>query len=156
MQVPEEEKYLMKKDELLDQIVTYYGGRAAEEINFESITTGAANDIEKATALARSMVTQYGMSDKFGMVGLETIESKYLDSRPVMNCGDQTESKVDKEVMLILNNCYSRAKEILSEYNNVLEILAKHLVEKETITGKEFVQIFEENTDIKLKRSGDD
>ncbi len=152
MQVPEEEKYLMKKDELLDQIVTYYGGRAAEEINFQSVTTGAANDIEKATALARSMVTQYGMSDKFGLIGLESVESKYLDNRPVLNCGDQTESKVDKEVMIILNHCYNRAKELLAEYNDVLKILSKHLIEKETITGKEFVDVFEENTGIKLKK----
>lgn len=108
MQVPEEEKYLMKKEELISEIVTLMGGRAAEQVKFDDITTGASNDIEKATSIARSMVTQYGMSSKFGMMGLETIQSRYLDGRPVLNCGEVTESQIDEEVMTILNDCYKR------------------------------------------------
>ena len=102
MQVPEEEKYLMKKEELLSEITTFFGGRAAEEVVFDDVTTGASNDIEKATSIARAMVTQYGMSEKFGLMGLETVQSRYLDGRPVMNCGEATESEVDAEVMKIL------------------------------------------------------
>ena len=109
MQVPEEEKYLMKKEELISEIVTLMGGRAAEQVKFDDITTGASNDIEKATSIARSMVTQYGMSSKFGMMGLETIQSRYLDGRPVLNCGEVTESQIDEEVMTILNDCYKKA-----------------------------------------------
>lgn len=151
MQVPEEEKYLMKKEELLDRIVTLYGGRAAEEVIFKSVTTGASNDIEKATELARAMVTQYGMSEKFGLIGLERVESRYLDGRPVMNCGERTESEVDAEVMKILKECYERAYSLVDGNQEVLGKLAEHLVEKETITGKEFVRIFEEITGKKLK-----
>lgn len=152
MQVPEEEKYLMKKEELLSEITTFLGGRAAEEVVFDDVTTGASNDIEKATSIARAMVTQYGMSEKFGMMGLETIQSRYLDGRPVMNCGEATESEVDAEVMAILNKCHDRAVKIIEKNKEVLATLAEHLIEKETITGKEFVEIFEKATGIKLKK----
>lgn len=152
MQVPEEEKYLMKKGELISEITTLLGGRAAEEVNFDDVTTGASNDIEKATSIARSMVTQYGMSDKFGLMGLETVQSRYLDGRPVLNCGEKTESEIDGEVMRILDSCYAEAKRIIEEHTVVLQLLADHLIEKETITGKEFVEIFERETGIKLKK----
>ena len=156
MQVPEEEKYLMKKEELLSEITTLMGGRAAEEVKFDDITTGASNDIEKATSIARSMVTQYGMSSKFGMIGLETIQSRYLDGRPVTNCGEATESAIDEEVMKILSECYSKAMSCIEESKEVMDKLAEHLVEKETITGKEFVKIYEEITGIKLKKRNSD
>ena len=142
MQVPEEEKYLLSKDELKARLVTYMGGRAAEEIVFNSVTTGAANDIEKATKTARAMVTQYGMSDTFGLMGLESIESQYLDGRPVLNCGDDTAGKIDLEVMAILRESYDTAKKLLRENRVVLDKIAEHLFEKETITGKEFMKIF--------------
>ena len=156
MQVPEEEKYLMKKEELISEIVTLMGGRAAEQVKFDDITTGASNDIEKATSIARSMVTQYGMSSKFGMMGLETIQSRYLDGRPVLNCGEVTESQIDEEVMTILNDCYKKAVECIETNQTVMDKLAEHLIEKETITGKEFVAIYEEITGEKLKRSGEE
>ena len=156
MQVPEEEKYLMKKEELISEIVTLMGGRAAEQVKFDDITTGASNDIEKATSIARSMVTQYGMSSKFGMMGLETIQSRYLDGRPVLNCGEVTESQIDEEVMAILNDCYKKAVECIETNQTVMDKLAEHLIEKETITGKEFVAIYEEITGEKLKRSGEE
>lgn len=152
MQVPEEEKYLMKREELISEITTLMGGRAAEEVKFDDITTGASNDIEKATSIARSMVTQYGMSKKFGMIGLETIQSRYLDGRPVANCGEVTESAIDEEVMEILNQCYDKAVSCIEEHQEVMDKLAAHLIEKETITGKEFVEIYEEITGIKLKK----
>lgn len=142
MQVPEEEKYLMSKDEILTRIITLYGGRAAEELVFGSITTGASNDIEKATELARSMVTQYGMSDRFGLMGLESVESKYLDGRAVLNCSDETAGEVDKEVMRILKKCYDRALELLGENREVLDKIAEFLIAKETITGEEFMKIY--------------
>lgn len=142
MQVPEEEKFLMSKEEILTRIVTLFGGRAAEELVFGSITTGASNDIEKATSLARSMVTQYGMSEKFGLIGLESVESKYLDGRKVLNCGDATEAEIDQEVMRILKECYQKAVEYLSGNREVLDKLAEYLIEHETITGKEFMKIF--------------
>ena len=156
MQVPEEEKYLMKKEELISEIVTLMGGRAAEQVKFDDITTGASNDIEKATSIARSMVTQYGMSSKFGMMGLETIQSRYLDGRPVLNCGEVTESQIDEEVMAILNDSYKKAVECIETNQTVMDKLAEHLIEKETITGKEFVAIYEEITGEKLKRSGEE
>ena len=156
MQVPEEEKYLMKKGELLDQITTLLGGRAAEEVEFDDVTTGASNDIEKATSIARAMVTQYGMSERFGMMGLETISSRYLDGRPVTNCGEATESEIDDEVKSILESCHEKAKQIITENKNVLETLAAHLIEKETITGDEFVEIFEAETGIHLKKKNPD
>ena len=156
MQVPEEEKYLMKKNELLDQITGLLGGRAAEEVEFDDITTGASNDIEKATSIARAMVTQYGMSERFGMMGLETITSRYLDGRPVTNCGEQTEAEIDEEVKNILKNCHDKAKKIIEDNKDVLEKLAAHLIEKETITGDEFVEIFEQETGIRLKKKNPD
>ncbi len=155
MQVPEEEKYLMKKGELLSEITTFLGGRAAEEVMFDDVTTGASNDIERATDIARTMVTQYGMSEKFGMMGLETVQSRYLDGRPVMTCGEKTESQIDKEVMKILDECYARAREIIEANVEVMKKLASHLIEKETITGKEFVKIYEETTGIKLKKKNE-
>ncbi|MBH1942553.1 ATP-dependent zinc metalloprotease FtsH [Mobilitalea sibirica] len=144
MQVPEEEKYLMSQDEILTRIVTLFGGRAAEELVFGSITTGASNDIEKATSLARAMVTQYGMSEKFGLMGLESVESKYLDGRPVLNCSDETAGEIDKEVMAILKKCYEKAAKLLSENREVLDKIADHLISKETITGEEFMKIYRE------------
>lgn len=156
MQVPEEEKYLMKKGELLAEITTLLGGRAAEEIFFDDVTTGASNDIEKATKIAREMVTQYGMSERFGMMGLETISSRYLDGRPVSNCGEATESAVDEEIKAILDERYKEAIRLIEENKEVLETLASYLVEKETITGKEFVEIFERETGIKLKKKNVD
>ncbi|HEX3022899.1 MAG TPA: ATP-dependent zinc metalloprotease FtsH [Lachnospiraceae bacterium] len=144
MQVPEEEKYLMSKEELTTRIITLFGGRAAEEIIFHSVTTGASNDIEKATSLARAMVTQYGMSEKFGLMGLESIENRYLDGRPVLNCGDATAGEIDQEIMHILKECYDKAIDLLSGNVEVLDRIADFLVEKETITGKEFMKIFRE------------
>ena len=144
MQVPEEEKYLMSKDEILTRITTLYGGRAAEELVFGSITTGASNDIEKATALARSMVTQFGMSEKFGLMGLESVESKYLDGRPVQNCSNETAGEIDKEVMRILKKCYDRAVELLSENREVMDKIAEYLITKESITGEEFMRLYKE------------
>jgi cell division protease FtsH len=144
MQVPEEEKYLMSRDEILTRITTLYGGRAAEELVFGSITTGASNDIEKATGLARAMVTQYGMSEKFGLMGLESIESRYLDGRPVQNCSNETAGEIDKEVMRILKECYDRALGLLAENREVLDRIAEYLITKETITGEEFRRIYKE------------
>jgi len=144
MQVPEEEKYLMSKDELITRITTLLGGRAAEKVVFGSVTTGAANDIEKATELARAMVTQYGMSDKFGLMSLESIESRYLNGRPVLNCSDETAGEIDKEVMKILKECYDRAEKLLSENREALDKIADYLITKETITGEEFMKIFNE------------
>lgn len=142
MNVPEEEKYLNTEAELRAMLVTTLAGRAAEEIVFDTVTTGASNDIEKATGIARSMVTQYGMSKKFGLIGLETIEDRYLDGRAVMNCSDETAADVDEEVMKILKESYKEAKKLLKENRVLLDKLAAFLIEKETITGKEFMQIF--------------
>ena len=144
MQVPEEEKYLMSKAEILARITTLYGGRAAEELKFDSITTGASNDIEKATSLARAMVTQYGMSAKFGLMGLESVENKYLDGRPVLNCGENTSGQIDEEVMAILKECYDKAVTLLKENMEVLDKIADYLYQNETITGKEFMKMFNE------------
>lgn len=134
----------MSQEEILTRIITLYGGRAAEKLVFNSITTGASNDIEKATALARAMVTQYGMSDKFGLMGLESVENKYLDGRPVLNCGDETAGEIDKEVMDILKNCYTKAEELLKDNREVLDKIADYLINKETITGDEFMRIYRE------------
>ena len=142
MQVPEEEKYLMHEEELRTRIVTLFGGRAAEELVFGKVTTGASNDIEKATSIARAMITQYGMSERFGLMGLETIQNQYLDGRAVLNCADATAAEVDQEVMRLLKQCYERAKLLLSENRAVLDEIAKYLFEKETITGKEFMEIY--------------
>ncbi len=142
MQVPEEEKYLNSKKEIHAMLVGYLAGRAAEELVFDTVTTGAANDIEQATRVARAMVTQYGMSDKFGLIGLETRENQYLNGRTVMNCSDATEADVDKEVMRILKEAYEEAKRLLSENRDAMDRIAEFLIERETITGKEFMQIF--------------
>ena len=142
MQVPEEEKFLNTKAELHDMLVGLLAGRAAEEIVFDTVTTGASNDIEKATSIARAMVTQYGMSEKFGLIGLQTVESQYLDGRAVMNCSDVTAAEVDSEVMRILKECYAKALELLGGNRAVMDKIAEYLIEKETITGKEFMKIY--------------
>mgnify|MGYP001623807071 CR=1 FL=1 len=144
MQTPEEEKFLNTKKELEAMLVGMLAGRAAEEIVFDTVTTGAANDIEKATSIARAMITQYGMSEKFGLIGLESIQNRYLDGRPVSNCGQETASEIDHEVMKILKSSYEEAKRLLSEHRSSLDKIAAFLIEKETITGKEFMQIFYE------------
>lgn len=144
MQTPEEEKYLNTKKELEAMIVVALGGRAAEELVFETVTTGAANDIEQATKIARAMITQYGMSERFGLMGLESIQNKYLDGRAVLNCGDVTASEIDEEVMKMLKSAYAEAKRLLSENREALDKIAAFLIEKETITGKEFMKIFRE------------
>lgn len=144
MQVPEEEKYLQTKDELIAKIVTLLGGRAAEEIVFNTISTGAANDIERATKIARTMVAQYGMSEEFGVMGLESIESQYLDGRAVLNCSDKTSALLDEEVKKMLKEHYNKAKELLGANIMCLDRVSEYLIEKETITGKEFMQIVNE------------
>ena len=142
MHTPEEEKFLNTKKELEAMLVGMLGGRAAEEIVFDTVTTGASNDIEKATQVARAMITQYGMSEKFGLIGLESIQNRYLDGRPVMNCGEATAAEIDTEVMRILKEAYAEAKRLLSENRRALDEIAAFLIEKETITGKEFMEIF--------------
>ena len=142
MQVPEEEKYLMSEKELLARLKTLLAGRAAEELVFDTVTTGAANDIEKATSIARAMITQYGMSKRFGLIGLESVESKYLDGRTVLNCGDKTAAQIDEEVVELLKNCYEESKQMLSEHREELDRIAAFLIQKETITGKEFMSLF--------------
>ncbi len=142
MNVPEEEKFLNTEKEIRAMLVEFVGGRAAEEIVFDTVTTGAANDIEKATKLARAMVTQYGMSRKFGLMGLETAASQYLDNRTLMNCSDETAADVDKEVMQILHDSYEEAKRLLSAHRKTLDEIAAFLIERETITGEEFMKIF--------------
>ena len=161
LNVPEEEKYLNSKKELEARIIVFLAGRAAEELVFHSVTTGAANDIEKATGIARAMVTQYGMSDKFGLMGLAARQDQYLSGRTVMDCGEATAAAVDDEVMRILKESYAEAKRLLAENRDVLDQIAAFLIEKETITGKEFMQIFrrckgiadpEEETDTETKQ----
>ncbi len=142
MQVPEEEKYLNTKSELDAMIVECLGGRAAEEIVFGNVTTGASNDIEKATKIVRAMITQYGMSEKFGLMGLATQENQYLDGRVVLNCGDATATEIDHEVMRVLKEAYETAKRMLAANRDTMDKIAAHLIEKETITGKEFMEIF--------------
>ena len=144
MQVPEEEKYLNTEKEIRAMLVGFLGGRAAEEIVFDTVTTGASNDIEKATRIARAMVTQYGMSKKFGLMGLESQENQYLNGRTVLNCSDMTAAEIDQEVMHILKVSYEEAKRLLSENREALDKIAAFLIEKETITGKEFMKIFHE------------
>ena len=142
MQVPEEEKYLNSKAELHDMIVGLLGGRAAEELKFETVTTGASNDIERATAIARNMVTQYGMSDRFGLMGLATIESQYLEGRAVLNCSDVTAAAVDEEVRKIMEDCYNESKRILSENMEAMDMIADELIREETISGKDFMRLY--------------
>ena len=142
MQVPEEEKYLNTQKELEAMLVGYLGGRAAEEIVFDSVTMGASNDIEQATKVARAMITQYGMSKKFGLMGLATQENQYLNGRAVLNCGDNTATEVDHEVMELLRVSYEEAKRLISSHRKALDKIAAYLIRKETITGKEFMIIF--------------
>lgn len=144
MQVPEEEKYLMTKDELLARIVTLFGGRAAEEVFFETITTGASNDMEKATELARAMITQYGMSEEFGLMSLEEVSDKYLNGHTVLNCSDVTAAEIDREVKELLKECYVKAKKLISENKDVMIKIAEYLYDKETITGKQFMELYYE------------
>ena len=142
MQVPEEEKYLMSKEQMLSELVTLFGGRAAEEVVFNSVTTGASNDIERATQIARAMVTQYGMSERFGLMGLESVQNRYLDGRAVMNCSDATGALIDEEVKEMLKVAYDKAKKIIEDHREVMDEIAEFLIEKETITGKEFMEIY--------------
>ena len=144
MNVPEEEKYLNTEKEIRAMLVEFVAGRAAEEIVFDTVTTGAANDIEKATRIARAMVTQYGMSKRFGLMGLEVQANQYLDNRPIMNCSEATAADVDQEVMQVLKDSYDEAKRLLTEHRAALDQIAAFLIEKETITGKEFMKIFRE------------
>ncbi|MDO4619595.1 MAG: ATP-dependent zinc metalloprotease FtsH [Lachnospiraceae bacterium] len=144
MQVPEEEKFLNTKKELEARMVVAFGGRAAEEIVFDTVTTGAANDIEQATAIARAMITQYGMSEKFGLMGLASQQNKYLDGRAVLNCGDQTATEIDHEVMELLKKSYEEALRLLREHRETMDKIAEYLIQKETITGSEFMKIFRE------------
>ena len=148
MQVPEEEKYLNSEAELRDMLVSLVGGRAAEEVVFGNVTTGAANDIERATAIARNMVTRFGMSKRFGLIGLATVESQYLEGRTALNCSDKTAADIDEEVMNILKESYEKALEMLRENRDIMDKLADFLIEKETITGKEFMKIFREEKGI--------
>ena len=144
MQVPEEEKYLMSKAEMETELVTLLAGRAAEEIVFESVTTGASNDIERATNLTRAMITQYGMSEKFGLIGLTTVEDQYLGGRAVLNCGEATSAEIDQEVMRVLKESYNKALALLGDNREAMDRIAAFLIEKETITGKEFMEILRE------------
>ena len=153
MHVPEEEKYLNTRKELEAMLVGYLGGRAAEEIVFDTVTTGAANDIEQATKVARAMITQYGMSDRFGLMGLAETQNQYLDGRAMLNCGDATATEIDHEVMKLLKKSYDEAKRLLSENRDVMDKIAAFLIEKETITGKEFMKIFHEAKGIKNRGS---
>ena len=144
MNTPEEEKYLNTKKELEARLVSLLAGRAAEEIVFDTVTTGASNDIERATEIARAMITQFGMSERFGLIGLESVQHKYLDGRSVLNCGDETAAEIDKEVMELLRKSYEEAKQLLREHRETMDRIAGFLIEKETITGKEFMEIFRE------------
>ncbi|WP_035769340.1 ATP-dependent zinc metalloprotease FtsH [Butyrivibrio sp. NC2002] len=144
MQVPEDEKYLQTKDEIIDDIIVTLGGRAAEEVIFNTVTTGAENDIEKATSMARSMITMFGMSEKFGLMQLETVQNRYLDGNRVLNCSPQTEYLVDEEVKKLLADCYEKAKKIIRDHIDTMDKIAQFLIEKETITGKEFMKIYRE------------
>ena len=151
MHTPEEEKFLNTKKELEAMIVGMLGGRAAEEIVFDTVTTGASNDIEQATKVARAMITQYGMSERFGLMGLESIQNRYLDGRAVLNCGEATAAEIDQEVMKMLKAAYEEAKRLLTENREALDKIAAFLIEKETITGKEFMKIFHEVQGIEME-----
>ena len=162
MQMPDkEEKYLNSRDELLDQITVFLAGRAAEEIVFNIQTTGASNDIERATDMARQMITMYGMSDKFGLVGLESLQNKYLDGRAVANCSEETKTEIDREVVKIMKERYEIASSLLSENRDALDDIAEFLINKETITGDEFMDIFNKvqanrETEIPVSDEGSD
>ena len=157
MQVPEEEKYLMSKNELLARIVSLLGGRAAEDIVFDTVTTGASNDMEKATDLARAMITQYGMSEKFGLMCLEKEQDSYLSGRTVLNCSDSTYAEVDGEVKNLLKESYEKAKKLLSEHREEMDRIAKYLFEKENITGKQFMALYRgEDPDAKPEENSEE
>lgn len=155
-QVPEEEKHLESKKELEEEIVICLAGRAAEELKFDSVTSGAANDIEKATSVARTMITMYGMSDKFGMVQLESITGQYLDNRRVLNCSSETETKVDTEVKNMIKASYEKAIKLLKKNMTTLDAIAKVLYEKENLTGEEFMELYEKYQNVKLKKAAAD
>ena len=155
MQVPEEEKFLLTKDELITKIVTLLGGRAAEEIVFDTVTTGASNDIERATKMARTMVSQYGMSEEFGLMGLESIENRYLDGRAVLNCSDKTAALLDEEVKKMLKEYYSKALSLLGDNKDKLDRVAEYLIEKETITGKEFMELVNATEEVVVEEATD-
>ena len=154
MQVPEEEKFLMSQKEMEAELVILFGGRAAEAVKFDSVTTGASNDIERATKMARAMVTMYGMSEKFGLMGLESIEDRYLDGRAVMNCGEETAGEIDKEVMKILKTAYDKALELLRGNMEALDKISEYLIANETITGKQFMKLFYEVKGIPCDEDG--
>ncbi len=156
MQTPEEEKFLNTKKELEAMLVGFLAGRAAEELVFDTVTTGASNDIEKATKIARAMITQYGMSEKFGLIGLESVQNRYLDGRPVMNCGDATAAEIDGEVIGMLKKAYEEAKRLLGENREALDKISDFLIEKETITGKEFMKIFRQVKGIEEPEEGEE
>ena len=156
LQTPEEEKFLETKDELYAKIVTYMGGRAAEEIVFDTYTSGAANDIENATSIARNMVTRFGMSDRFGMMGLATVESQYLEGRAALTCGEETAAQIDQEVLSMITSAHDKAIELLSANREALDRISEYLFEKETITGKEFMDLFREITGIEEEPSDED
>jgi len=143
MNMPDEERYLLTKSELLSQITTLLGGRAAEILRFGEVTTGSSNDIERATTLARNMVTQYGMSDKFGSMGLSSIQNRYLDGSSVMNCSQETQTLIDDEVRRLLADCQQKAAKLLENGKASLDRIAEHLLEKENITGGEFMRLLE-------------
>lgn len=148
LQTPEEEKFLQTKDELIAKITTYMAGRAAEELVFHSATSGAANDIENATNIAKAMITQFGMSENFGLMSLATVDNQYLEGRASLNCGDETAAQIDREVMALLKSCYDEATRLLDEYRDALDQISEYLFEHETITGKEFMDIFRDLTGI--------
>lgn len=152
---PEEEKYLSTKAELEADLITFVGGRAAEALKFDTVSTGASNDIEQATAIAKAMVTMYGMSDEFGMIGLASVENRYLDGRHVMNCSDETATKVDNIVSQMIKDAYAKAYQLLSDNMQVLDEIAEFLIEKESITGKEFREVYKRITGIDLKVASD-
>lgn len=156
MQVPEEERYLKSKAEMEADVVTFLAGRAAEAIKFDSVTTGASNDIERATNIVRSMITIYGMSDKMGMVALENVQSRYLDGTTTMNCSEETATEIDKEVRTVIKASYEKAYNLLKNNVSLLDALAEYLIEKETITGKEFMSIYQEITGESLKAATSD
>ena len=153
MQLPEEEKYLVSKEELMNQIMVMLGGRAAEEEVFNLVSTGASNDIERATQTARNMVTIYGMTENFDMMALESVQNRYLDGRAVRNCSEETSTLVDKEVLAIIRECHQRARQILRENRDLLDKISEYLLEKETIFGDEFFKfVYEKYPELKIKR----
>ena len=154
MQLPEEEKYLVSKEELINQIMVMLGGRSAEEVVFNMITTGASNDIERATKTARSMVTIYGMTEKFDMMALESIQNRYLDGRAVRECSEQTSSMIDEEVLRIIKTCHEKTIKLLEDNRDLLDKIAEYLLEKETIFGDEFMEfVYEKYPELRDKKN---